>query len=234
MLQRTKLWMAGAASLAGGVLLLGGITFAAPMAGGTAGHGINSFGITQAYYKGRAASEIYTKGFYCDTSVAAESTSGCELGQKAAVPPAGHVDPEYATVPIGFTVPPMQMQCGPKLVCVGHPGTIDMTRAVKPLAKAMHVSEAALLPTLGNAAVPPHNHYMTTLYGGRPEWWNVNIIGVTSRATFNAIQRHGDYAYVQKLLAAGDPTVMPPVPTNIFLYFRAIPSKDPGVPMMPM
>ncbi len=40
---------------------------------------------------------------------------------------------------------------------------------------------------------------MTTLYGGRPESWNINIIGVTSRATFDAIQKHGDYAYVQKL-----------------------------------
>ncbi len=68
------------------------------------------------------------------------------------MPPAGHVDPESGTVRMGFTIPAMQMQCGPKLVCVGRPGAIDMTRAVKPLAKAMHVSEAALLPTLGNAA----------------------------------------------------------------------------------
>ena len=227
MLQKRKLTIA-AASLAG-ALLVGGATSAA-----TAGRGINGFGITQAYYKGHVASEIYTKGFYCDTTVKAKSTTGCELGAKANVLPPGHFDPEYATVPIGFTVPAMQMQCAPKLVCIDHPGTIDMTRAVKPLSLAMHVPEATLLPSLANAAVPPHNHYMVTLYGGQPEWWNVNILGVTSRKTFDAIQKHGNYAYVESLLAAKDPTVMKPVPTNLFLYFYAVPSNDPGSSAMPM
>ena len=55
--------------------------------------------MTKAFYNGYQAPFTYTKGFFCDTSVASTATSGCEAGE-AYKPPAG-------------------------LVCVDHPGSID-------------------------------------------------------------------------------------------------------------
>ena len=207
--------------LAASLLALGGFAVADTMAG----HGVNGFGKTGAYFDGRVATETYPKGFYCDTSVSAKSSSGCELGQSANRAP-GPYDPEYATVPVGFTVPAMQMNCAPHLVCIDHPATLDMTRVAKPLAMAMKTTVAALLPTLGDAPVPGHDHYLTTLHNGAREWWNVGIIPVTSRATYNAILAHRSYAYIRSLIAAGNPTLMKPVPTNLFLYFAAARNSD--------
>lgn len=185
-----------------------------------ASRGINGWGETGAYFDGSHATETYSKGFYCDTSVTAKSSSGCELGQAANRPP-GPYDPEYAITPVGFSVPPMQMNCASHLVCIDHPATLDQSRVAKPLAKAMKTTVAALLPMLGNTPLPGHDHFLTTLHNGAPEWWNVEIIPVTSRATYDAILRHRSYRYIQTLLAAKDPTLMKAVPTNLFLYFAA-------------
>ncbi len=181
--------------------------------------------MTGAYFKGGNKTEVYTRNFYCDTSVPSLATSGCEQGQGANKPPRGHYDPEYAIVPIGFTPSDaMSMNCPPHMKCVAHPAKIDMTRVVNALALVMKTSNAALLPTLGNTAVPPHNHYLTTTYGGNPEWWNVVIIGCTNPTTYNAILAHKSFAYIQKLLSAGDPALLKPTPTNLFLYFAVKPA----------
>ena len=177
-------------------------------------------GMTGAYYNGATATEIYTKNWYCDKSVPSMASSGCEQGQRANTPPPGHYDPEYAIVPIGFTPSnAMQMNCRPHAVCVAHPATIDMTRVANALAMVMKTTGPALLPALGDKPVPPHNHYLTTVYDGKPQWWNVVIIGVTSPTTYNAIFAHRSFAYIQHLMAAGDGTLLKPTPTNLFLYF---------------
>ena len=177
-------------------------------------------GMTGAYFMGGTATEVYTKNFYCDKTVPSQAKSGCEQGAGAEVPPPGHYDPEYAIVPIGF-VPSdaMTMNCKPNQKCVAHPATIDMTRVVNTLALVKKTNKDALLPMLGNAMVPPHNHYLTTTFGGKPEWWNVVIIGCTSPTTYNAILAHKSFAYIQKLMAAGDPALLKPTKTNLFLYF---------------
>ena len=54
----------------------------------------------------------------------------------APLAPAKDYDPLYITVPLGFTRPMSMIQCPANLVCVDHPGTIDLTRlepALKPL-----------------------------------------------------------------------------------------------------
>ncbi len=215
---RNKFTQRAAASIAVSTMAFGATS-------AMASRGINGWGETGAYFDGSRATETYSKGFYCDTSVPAKSSSGCELGQTANRPP-GKYDPEYAITPVGFTVPPRHMNCAPHLVCIDHTATLDQTRAVAPLAKAMKTTVAALLPTLGNSPLPGHDHFLTTLNNGVPEWWNVEVIPVTSKATYDAILRHRSYRYIQTLLAAKDPTLMKPVPTNLFLYFAVARSSN--------
>ncbi len=177
-------------------------------------------GVTGAFFNGVAVKELYTKKWYCDTTIPSLASSGCEQGQRANVPPPGHYDPEYAIVPLGFTPKDaMMMNCPQHQVCVAHPATIDMTRVANPLALALGTTGPKLLPSLGDKAVPGHNHYLTKTYGGKPEWWNVVIIGCTSPATYDAILTHKSFAYIAKLMAAGDPTLLKPAPTDLFLYF---------------
>ena len=187
-------------------------------------------GYTGAYFDGAAVKEVYSKQWYCDKTVPSEAPSGCEQGARANVPPPGHYDPEYAIVPIGFTPPDaMTMNCPEKEQCVAHPATIDMKRVANDLAMVMHTTGPALLPTLGTTPVPGHNHYLTTVYDDKPEWWNVVIIGCTNPATYASIESHKSFAYIQKLLAAGDPALLKPTPTNLFLYFAVDQNAKPAM-----
>ncbi len=167
------------------------------------GQGINGFGRTADFEMGFITSDTYSHGYYCDTSVPAKSSSGCEVGTTFKMPPAPHYDPLYITVPLGFTVPMEQMQCPDKLVCIDHPSTIDLS--------------AIGLP--GNAMTPGHDHFTTTRNGGMPEWWDVQVVGVTSKAAFERIRQHGSYAYIEHLIKSGSKDVTKPLPTNLFLYF---------------
>ncbi len=49
-----------------------------------------------------------------------------------------------------------------------------------------------------------------------PEWWNIENIPVTSRATYDTILRHPSYRYIQSLLADKSPTLMKGVPQAYF------------------
>jgi hypothetical protein len=171
------------------------------------GTGTDEFGKTSDYDAGRLLEDVYSKGYYCDTSVPAMSATGCEVGTFYNTPPAAQFDPLYITVPLGFNVPPMQMQCPSALVCVDHPATIDLTAIGGP----------------ANAATPGHDHFTTTLFHFKPEWWNVLVVGVTNRTTWDAIKLHADFAYINRLIKAKDPSVTAPIPTNLFLYFAVEP-----------
>ena len=175
----------------------------AAVATAAAARGVDGFGKADSKFDGLPASDIYQSGYYCDTSVPAFSTSGCEVGAMGTKPPAPRYDYLYITVPMGFTVPPMQMDCPMGLVCIDHPPTLDMSRVKGPR----------------NAPTPGHDHFVEQTYGGMPTWWNVQVFGVTSRATYDAIEAHGSLAYIRSLIAKHDPTVMKQAPTNIFLYF---------------
>lgn len=117
----------------------------------------------------------------------------------------------------------MNMQdCPAGLVCVDHPGTIDLTRietALKPLYP--NLTDAQLTSALGNFAVPGHDHFITDLNNRQPEWWDVQIVGVTSPKTLQSIRSHRSFNYIQRLITKKDPTVVGPIPTNLFLFFAA-------------
>jgi len=186
------------------------------------GHGVDEFGMTKAFYNGHQAPFTYTKGFFCDTSVASTATSGCEAGAPYTTAPSAQHDPLYITVPLGFTVPMSMQDCPAGLVCVDHPGTIDMTRlesALKPLYPQL--TDAALTTALQNFAVPGHDHFITDLNRGKPEWWDVQVVGVTSPTVYKQMVAHKSYSYIQKLITKKNKNVVGPIPTNLFLFFSA-------------
>ena len=186
------------------------------------GRGIDEFGTTAAFYKGRVSPFTYTKGFFCDTSVPSNASSKCEAGAAATTPPSPQHDPLYITVPLGFDVPMNMQDCPAGLVCVDHPGTIDLTRiesALKPLYPDL--SDAQLTEALANFAVPGHDHFIANLNHRKAEWWDVKIIGVTSPKTLHDIRAHKSLSYIQRLLDKKDKNVVGPIPTNMFLFFAA-------------
>ena len=182
------------------------------------GVGMGQFGMTKSYFNGHTVSFTYTKGFYCDKSVSSAASSGCEAGAAFKVPPAKSFDPLYITVPLGFTVPTASMECPAGLVCVDHPGTIDLSR-LEPALKALYpqFTAAQLTAALKNFATPGHEHIITTLNGGKGEWWNVDVVGVTSKSVWANINMHQSFSFlnqeVQKKLTT------PIIGTNLFLYF---------------
>jgi hypothetical protein len=184
----------------------------------SAGRGINEFGMTKSFYKGHSVRFTYTKGFFCDRHVRSAASSQCEAGKKWKHAPSKQHDPLYITVPLGFNVPAMGMDCPNGLVCVDHPGTIDLSRlepALKPLYPQL--TDAQLTAALKNFATPGHQHFITDRNHGKREWWDVRIVGVTNRAEYNKITRHKSAHYLQKQVKAGKTTGV--IPTNLFLFF---------------
>lgn len=182
------------------------------------GRGINEFGMTKAFFKGHATSFTYSHGFWCDKKVKSTASSKCEAGAKWKHAPSKQHDPLYITVPLGFTTSPMAMDCPSGLVCVDHPGTIDLRRlepALKPLYPTL--TKKQLLKALSNFATPGHSHFITDRNGGKPEWWDVRIVGVTSKAEYQAINKHKSAKYLLKQVKAGKTT--PVIQSNLFLYF---------------
>jgi hypothetical protein len=181
--------------------------------------GQNQFGKTDGNYKGLTTSFTYTKGYFCDTSVSAASSTGCEVGAKWVKAPSRQHDPLYITVPLGFTVPAMKMECPAGLVCVDHPATLDLSRLATALAPIFGTTPAKLAPSLKNFATPGHDHYISDLNNRKAEWWDVYVVGVTDKATFDKIEDHNSYGYIQNLINHKNPNVTAPIPTNLFLYF---------------
>jgi hypothetical protein len=188
----------------------------------SAGRGVDEFGMTKAFFDGHQVPFTYTKGFFCDTGVSSTATSGCEAGAAATTPPSPQHDPLYITVPLGFSVGMNMQDCPAGLVCVDHPGTIDMTRlesALKPLYP--NLTDAALTEALKNFAVPGHDHFITTDNRGKAEWWDVQVVGVTSPTVYKQIRQHQSFSYIQKLIKKKNANVVGPIPTNLFLFFAA-------------
>ena len=47
----------------------------------------------------------------------------------------------------------------------------------------------------------------------------MQVVGVTSPSTYAAIQQHRSFGYIQHLLDKKDPSVVGPIPSNLFLFF---------------
>lgn len=217
---RTRIVAAAAA-----VLLAGGIgvaavaaTSGAPSNAVSAGRGIPQYGLTKGFINGHTVTFKYNKGFYCDTKVKSAASSKCEAGAAAKKGPKGSKDPLYITVPLGFNVKASAMECPNALACVDHPGTIDLSRlepALKPLYPQL--TDAQLTAALKNYATPGHQHFVTTKAGGKQEWWDVQVVGVTDKHVYQAMNKHKSAAYVLKQVKAGK--AVGPIPTNLFLWF---------------
>ncbi len=215
-------------------LLMSGIAVAAfadtgtpPSNATSTGHGIDESGMTAAFYRHQVLDFSYSKGFFCDTSVASSASSGCEVGQTFNTPPSAQFDPLYITVPLGFNVPMDMQQCPATLVCVDHPGTVDLTRlepALKPLYPGL--SDAQLTAALQDFAVPGHDHFITDTNQFQPEWWDVQVVGVTSPATYAAIQHSRSFDFIEQLINSKDPHVVGPIPSNLFLFFGVNPHSN--------
>jgi hypothetical protein len=192
---------------------------AAAAATGSKGRGVNEFGMTAAHFNGKVDSFTYTKGFFCDTAVKSAAATKCEVGAPSIHAPSKQHDPLYITVPLGFAPAKMQ-ECPAALVCVDHPATADLTR-LEPALKGLYpkLTDAQLTAALKNIAVPGHDHFISDTNGGRPEWWDVRVIGVTSPSVYASIVKHASVAYIQALLTAKNAHVLGPIPTNIWLYF---------------
>jgi hypothetical protein len=184
----------------------------------SAGRGIDEFGMTKSFFKGHSVNFTYTHGFFCDRKVKSAATSKCEAGAPFKHAPKGGHDPLYITVPLGFTTKAMSMDCPNGLVCVDHPGTMDLSRlepALKPLYPTL--TDAQLTAALENFSTPGHNHFITTKAGGTPEWWDVRVVGVTDKSVYRDINKHKSASYLLKQVKAGKTT--PVIPTNLFLFF---------------
>jgi hypothetical protein len=208
------------APIAGLALALGGLGIAQATSS-TPGHGPMEFGKTVGFYEGRSVEFTYTHGFWCDTRVPAASMTKCEVGAKYTKAPSRQHDPLFITVPLGFSVPMRAMDCPDKLTCVDHPATMDLSRLAPALAPVFHTTPAALAPELQDFMTPGHDHFITDLNRGKAEWWDVYVIGVTSRAVYDKIHAHGDYRYIEHLLKSKNKNVVGPIPTNLFLFFSA-------------
>jgi hypothetical protein len=181
------------------------------------GRGIDEFGMTQSYFKGHTVRFTYTKGFFCDRHVRSSASSRCEAGKRWKHAPAKHFDPLYITVPLGFKEL-MNMDCPTGLVCVDHPGTIDLTRlepALKPLYPDL--TDAQLTAALKNYPTPGHQHFITDRNHGKPEWWDVRVVGVTKPAVYKQLDEHKSARYLLRQVKKGRTTAV--IPTNLFLYF---------------
>lgn len=220
--QGRKRFLAATVALlfAGGV----GVAVAAaspPSNSTSSGHGINEYGMTKAFLNGKTTNFTYSKGFFCDTSVSAESSSGCEAGAPAKVHPNNHhkaIKTLFVMVPLGFTVPALKMDCPTGLVCVDHPGTMDLSRlepALKPLYPSL--TDAQLTSALTNAATPGHEHFIKTRAQGHRVWWDVKVVGVTSKSEYKKIRKHESAKFLLKEAKAGRTTAA--IPTNLFLFF---------------
>jgi hypothetical protein len=218
--------VAAAALVTGGVAATAGtgtVTETGPShtAPSTGSRGIDGFGLTRGAVTGHTRTFTYDRGFYCDTSVSSKAATGCEVGAKYTKAPAKTFDPLYITVPLGFTVPAMKMDCPAGLVCVDHPPTADLTRlepALKPLYPKL--TDAQLTTALENAEVPGHNHFLADLNGTKPEWWDVQVVGVTSPKVYADISAHHSLTYLKRQFGKNK-NVVGPLPSNIFLYFAA-------------
>jgi hypothetical protein len=173
------------------------------MAGMSAGKGTT--GTTKGWYDGKTVTFRYTKDYFCKTPPASGATSDCEAGSDYTQTPSGSFDPLYVVVPLGFTAPKSTLQCPVAGHCIDHPSTIDLS--------------AVLGSGTSDVLLPAHSHVVATANGGKPEWWNVDVVGVKDLTEWNKIVAAKSDSELQNLQKTESSEVTGNIPTNLFLYF---------------
>lgn len=213
-MRRVGLALAG--TMAAGLAVMSGTAFAssaapsssAGMAGMQMSAGSNwatHAGTTRGWYAGRTVTFRYTRNFFCRTPPASRASSRCEGGANYTQTPSHAFDPLYVIVPLGFTPPRWTLQCPVAGNCIDHPSTIDLS--------------AVLGRGTSNALLPPHSHIVQTADAGQSEWWNVYVVGVTSRSSWNKIVRARSARELQFLQRRHGSGVTGNIGTNLFLFF---------------
>lgn len=202
----TGLLVAGLAAIAGPQLASASTGHGMTMSGMVSAQRPGTIGDTAGWLGGHDVTLHYTKNYFCQEPPSSGAVSHCELGANYMSAPSSDFDPLYVVVPIGFTpANPGTLQCPTAGNCVDHPRTIDLSRVFG------SGTEDALLP--------PHSHIVTTAAGHAAEWWDVQVVGVTSQGAWHKIVVGKSYRTIQGMRANGNPNVTPDVPTNLFLYF---------------
>ena len=93
--------------------------------------------------------------------------------------------------------------------CIDHPGTIDLS--------------AVLGSGTSDLALPAHSHIVATANGGQSEWWNVDVVGVTSLKAWNKIVWAKSDGELQHLQRTDSAQVTGNITTNLFLFFAVLP-----------
>jgi hypothetical protein len=194
--------------LIAGLAVLAGPTMANAQSSGMAmasSPNIVRVGTTRGWLNGRVVTFSYSKAFECKEPPSAATRSHCEVGAEYNAIPAPTFDPLYVVVPIGFTPRRSTLQCPHAGRCVDHPHRIDLSRVFG--------------NGSGHSLLPPHSHVVTTRAGGTREYWNVVVIGITSRHTWQRVVAGKSYQTIQRMRAAGNPHVTSNIPSNLFLFF---------------
>ncbi len=195
-------------------------------------------GTSRDWIDGQNVQALYTQQYFCDKTVSAKSSSGCEAGAAPNQVPPGvatttapspgnntnkNIDPLYIPLPIYSTSPVSYLQCSAAITCIDHPATIDLSR----LASALGVSNAT---SLNNVPLPGHDHLLTTRNGDQPEWWNVIVVPVTSPAGLATVEKAKSYAAIKPLEGASGSGIGSEVATNAYLWFQTLPGSSATTP----
>jgi hypothetical protein len=192
-------------------------------------NGANRGGIGEsfAYLNGAPVEIVYTENWYCDANVSSAASTGCEVGAGPSANPSAsssggtgtslgnttHGDILYIPVPLFAHPPATQCPAGSAtVVCIDHPKTVDLSRLSSILDPILGTTPSQL----DNVPIPAHNHVIATRNGGRPEWWNVEVVATTDPATFNSLN---SLSAIDSALSAHKAAE---APSNIFLFFQVL------------
>jgi hypothetical protein len=182
----------------------------AAFASGSTVHPVSS-AQTPAWSDGQTVTVQYSQNFFCDTSVAADASSGCEVGTDANHGPVANADRStlYVLVPL-FAHPDPAPMCA-VASCPNHPMNIDLSR----IAGALGTSPNAV----SDIALPAHSHILDGSAGG---WWDVKVVAVTNQAAWSQLATGKSQATMDALIATPGSGVLGPIPTNMYLFFNVI------------
>lgn len=169
-------------------------------------------GLTDSWFNGTTINLNYSHKWFCGDHALSRASTGCEIGVATKVEPSSGkvVSPIYVMTPIGFH--PANLQCPRVGNCIDHPHRVDASRVFGPSAK--------------NALLPPHSHIIVDREGALSSWWPVIVIGVTNQRAWHRIAQGKDFATVQRVRKNHPGWVTPNVPSNIYLFFQAVPGSD--------
>jgi len=175
-------------------------------------------GESYGYYDGQNVDLLYSENYYCDPGVKSGASTGCEVGAPpSSTNPTGtssdgtslgnttHSDILYIPTPLFAPTPPTQ--CIATATCIDHPPTVDLSRLGGPFSADT------------NVAIPAHDHFVTTRNSGLPEWWNVQVVPISTSAAWNTFISTGTLTAAQMSGAAA---------SNIYLFFQVLPGQVPA------